>query len=839
MRYRNAVFCVVSCLALVAALSAEAQQRRGMGSRRGMMNQQGEKDDDKKKDGIKPYDEVITDEAETQTGLFLVHRLDDNIFYEIPTDQLGKDMLWVTQIAKTQAGFGYGGTSAGNRVVRWEKRGETILLRDVKYSIRADVDDSIKNAVEATSLAPIIMSFPIKAWGKDQRAVIDVTKLFTDDVKEFSAARRLGASGVDSSRTFIDEIKSFPTNIETKMLMTYRLSQSNNQQGGSPFPRRGGARDPSQSAVTVQLHHSMVLLPENPMQPRLHDARVGFFSVAFEDYGTDEHQVKNIRYVSRWRLEKKDPSAEVSDPVKPIVFYVGRGVPEKWRPYVKKGIEAWQPAFEAAGFSNAIIAKDAPSPQEDPDWDAEDARISSIRWLPATVENAMGPHVHDPRTGEILESDIIVYHNILKLVRDWYFVQASPNDERAQQLPMPDELIGDLLAYVITHEVGHTLGFPHNMKASASYSVAQLRDPEFTKKYGTEASIMDYGRFNYVAQPGDGAALVPVVGPYDFFAVEWGYRQFDTTDAEKEGLGEIVARQKENPMLLFGFGNSREDPTDQTEDLGTEKILATELGLKNIDRVAGYLIDATCKEGQDYELLENMYNQLLGQRNRELGHVANIVGGFDRRNFWYGDADQVYHPVDPALQREAVAFLNQHAFHVPRSLIGDEILLRLEASGTADRILSAQQRLLRQLLTESRIKRMAEQVERSPSDAYSPRELLTDVRAGVFSELGESIISISLYRRNLQRALADLLIDQVKRENATSDLPALSRGELEAILASIEGLLGNGTGMEVSEVSRLHLAELASRIERSLNAQVSIQAPAAGAAASPLGRRRN
>jgi len=542
--------------------------------------------------------------------------------------------------------------------------------------------------------------------------------------------------------------------------------------------------------------------------------------------------VENVRYVTRWRLEKQDPSAVVSDPVKPIVFYIGREVPETWRPYVRKGIEMWRPAFEAAGFSNAIIAKDAPTPEEDPDWDAEDARISSIRWLPSTVENAMGPHVNDPRTGEILESDILMYHNVLKLCRDWYFVQASPNDPRAQSLPMPDDLLGELLAYVVAHEVGHTLGFPHNMKASSAYTVAQLRDPEFTKVHGTEASIMDYGRFNYVAQPGDGAALIPTIGPYDFFALEWGYRLFENPDAEKAGLAALVAKQKDDPMLLFGPGNAGEDPTDQTEDLGAEKIEATRLGLANIDRVAGYIVQATCKEGENYDLLENMYSQLLGQRARELGHVANVVGGFDRRNFWYGDAERVYHPVPADEQRGAVAFLNEHAFHVPAALVRDDIVMRLEAAGTADRVLNHQQSVLRTLLSEGRVKRMAEQAERAPDSSYAPRALVADLRQGIFSELEESVVAIDLYRRNLQRAFAETLIEQVRAPRATTDMPAIARGELEEILR----LITQASERQAEDVTALHLKDLAARIDAALKGE---NAPATAVTEAPAapGRR--
>jgi uncharacterized protein DUF4953/uncharacterized protein DUF5117/uncharacterized protein DUF5118 len=810
-------------LSLLLAIPASAQRpdrRRGPDSgkaERGAPEASASKSD--RKDGVQDYDKVILEGFKSDSGLFVVHRGDDKVFYEIPQEAFGKDMLWVTQIAKTQAGFGYGGTGVGNRVVRWELNDEKVLLRDIKFRIRNQDNDTVRNAVEATSLAPIIKVFPVKAWGKDKRAVIDVTSLFMDDLQEFSAKRQVNGSGADKSRTFIEEVKSFPQNIEAKVLMTYRLSSSSSsERGGSPRRRGGVRRDPSQSAVTVLLHHSMVKLPDNPMTPRVKDDRVGFFGISFENYDGSDHEVETIRYISRWRLEKKDASAEVSDPIKPIVFYVGRGVPEKWRPWVHKGIEMWQPAFEAAGFSNAILAKDAPSPREDADWDAEDARYSSIRWLPSTTENAMGPHVSDPRTGEILDSDIVVYHNVLKLIRDWYFIQASPNDPAAQKLPLADDTMGQALAYVIAHEVGHTLGFPHNMKASSTYSVAQLRDAKFTAEFGTEASIMDYGRFNYVAQPGDGARLIPLVGPYDFFAADWGYRQFANAEAEKLAQAALLAKQVDNPMLRFGDPNSGVDPSQQTEDLGANPIEATAMGLLNLDRVASYLVDACCSEGEDYKLLQNMYDQLIGQRNRELMHVANLVGGVNKANLHFGDADQVYYSVGSEQQAEAIAFLNEHAFRTPQSMINPEILQRLEAGGAPDRILSSQKRLLRTLISSSRVKRMSEQASRGDSAMhYTPLKMLSDLREGIWSELKTDPASVDLYRRNLQRAHVEVLADQLGDDFPDTDLPALARGELSILLGSLQNLKRNWPGESAAAETILHYTDLEARIQAVLD----------------------
>lgn len=773
--------------------------------------------DKKKKDEKKPkpYDEVITSEAETREGLFKTHVLGDKLFYEIPTAQLEREMLWVVQVAETTAGSSYAGMPAGDRVVRWEKRGDRILLRDVRYRIRAETDDSIARAVRASNLAPIIRVFDVKAYAPDEAPVIDVTELFTKEVPEFTPRRTLDVGEMDPNRTFVDRVKAFADNLEVRVLASFKPAKPRG-------PSRPGARPqvPTSSGISAILHHSIVRLPDDPMTPRLHDDRVGFFSVRFTDYADDSrHQAEQVRYITRWRLEKKNPRAARSEPVRPIVFYVGREVPDKWKPYVVAGIEQWQPAFEAAGFENAILGKYPPSEEEDPDWDPEDARISSVRWLPAAIKNAFGPHVHDPRTGEILEADIRMYHDVQKLVRDWYFVQAGAVDSRLRSLPMPDELVGELIQFVVAHEVGHSLGFPHNMKASSSYTIDQLRNAEWTRKNGTAPSIMDYARFNYVAQPGDGAGLLPQVGPYDHFAAEWGYREFPTGADERHELERIVARQVSDPMLRFGGPNPREDSTQQTEDLGEDAVAATELGLRNLERIAEGLVEATCARGEDYELLSNMYGELLGQWRREMGHVANVVGGVRQDNLYFGDAERRFTPNPAEYQRRAVEFLLDEAFATPKALVRDDIVLRLTGAGVADRLLAGQRRLLATLTSRARIDRMSLWATSAP-DAYPPAELLEELRFGIFSELIDRGPT-DLYRRNLQRTYVELLGGALQDTSPGSDLPALARAELEAISALAE---------RRTSVDREHRDDLVARVERVLDPAWTFEEDATGIA---------
>ncbi|HLJ54544.1 MAG TPA: zinc-dependent metalloprotease [Chthonomonadaceae bacterium] len=801
--------------------------------------------------GPRPYAEVITDTAKSEPGVFTVHRIGERVLYEIPENMFNRVMLWSTEIAQVPANAGYGGTAVGHKIIRWTRRGNKVYLRLVDTSVRAEGTGAIRTAIAAATLEPIVAAFDVEAEGKDKSAVIDVTRLLNSDTTEFSVRSRLGGSAVDPTRSYIENVKAFPTNVEVRTLYTFAgggggggfqlpttpdpAPNPNPDPSPTPTPLptpgpRPGRRGPGGgapafargggSSVTALIHYSMTLLPEEPMMGRLADSRVGFFSDSYQDYGRDEHRVVDRAFINRYRLEKKDLTAKLSEPIKPIVYYVSREVPEKWRPAMHKAVEAWNAAFEEAGFKNAIVCKDAPTVVEDPNWDPEDARYSVIRWAPTPTENAQGPHVSDPRSGEIISAHIIVWHNVLKLGETWYFTQVGPLDPRAAHLPLPDSLMSDIVEYVVKHEVGHTLGLYHNFKASSSYTVAQLRSKEFTEKYGDEASIMDYGRFNYVAQPGDNAHLIPMLGPYDKFAISWGYTPIGgvhTPDDEKQTLDDWASKQVMNPTLRFGHApeaGDTEDPTQQTEDLGSDPIEATRYGLKNIARVAQMLPTAAVKYGEDYDLLHEMYDATLAQRQRELGHVASLVGGVIETDYHVGRGGDTFKYVPKDQQAKAVRFLVENGFSTPRELLVPDILFRIGPSGVADRILANQRTLLTTLLQPARIKRLADFQAISPNQAYTLAQLVTELQAGIWSELSAPHPVMDLYRRNLQRAYLETMKPVLASDTTTgTELRPIARGALKELMHSINVALPRVTDHE----TMLHLQDCSTQIDRILN----------------------
>lgn len=785
-----------------------------------------------------PYDKVITKDAKSKDGVFKVHKVKDKYFYEIPKTAFGKEFLWVTQIAKTTLGVGYGGQALGRRVVRWELNDNKVNLRNVNYSVVADSKLPIAEAVRNANHDTILMSFPVAAWGpNNESAVIDVGRLFTTDLMEFSARQRLNATVMDASRSYIERISPYPENIEAMATHTYtRNPTPAGLPAAPPNPFTGAGMNPGSASVV--LHHSMVKLPENPMMPRLFDERVGYFSVAQMDYGRPEHRAQERRFITRWRLEKKDPNAALSEPVKPIVYYIDRATPAWLVPFTKRGVEKWQKAFEAAGFKNAIIAKMQPSAAEDPEFNPEDARYSVIRWLPSTIENASGPHVNDPRTGEILESDIQMYHNIMNLQRSWYFLQAGALDKRVHKLPMPNDLMGTLVEYVVAHEVGHTLGFQHNMKASSMYPQDKVRDREWVKKMGHTPTLMDYSRFNYVAQPEDNIDvedLVPGIGPYDVWATAWGYKPIPaakTADAELATLDEWARQQDETPWFRFSTdGSSGSDPGELTEAVGdADAVRSSTLGLMNLKRISKMLVPATTNErGQPYDDLNELYGRMLGQWTLEMNHVSAIVGGFNSQQKHIGQNGVRFTLTPKTRQVEAVKFLNENAFATPTWAIDKEILRRIEPIGALNRVRNAQNSILNNLLSSARFARLIEQQALDGSAAYQPGDFLADVRSGVWTELSSPKVVIDAYRRNLQRSYLDIANSKLNAPApatpqglppgfaalfiTSGDERAFYRSELRAVSAAATSALARTT----DRTTKVHLESVRDQIGKILN----------------------
>ncbi|WP_234567195.1 zinc-dependent metalloprotease [Rhodohalobacter sp. 614A] len=807
----------VSCSTTKSAGGSDNSTPSSAPSRMGSQSENGE---------IKKFSEVIKDDFEKDEGLFNVYKDDSDYYYVIPDSLLEREMLMVSRIARTAEGINYGGMKNNTQVLRWQKRDKKILLRRVSFNNTASDTLPVYEAVRNSNFEPILASFDIQALNEDSTgSVIEVTSLFTDDVpalglqqyyrQEFQVRR------VDGDRTFIEHIRSFPENIEARHILTYVAQNP--------------PADADANTISLEINHSMILMPDEPMQRRRPDARVGYFSTNQTDYGNEEHRATPISHITRWELIPKDKEAylngELVEPENPITFYIDPATPEQWRDFMIQGVNDWQIAFEAAGFKNAIIGKMAPTKEEDPDFSLEDIRYPSIRYFASPIQNAFGPHVHDPRSGQIMTSAIGWFHNVMRLLRNWYFIQTSAANPEARAVQYDDERMGELIRFVASHEVGHTLGLPHNFGSSHAFPVDSLRSPTFTNTHGTAPSIMDYARFNYIAQPGDGVTdFMPEIGEYDKWAIKWGYTWFGdkSLEEQKEILNEWVKERANDPTYFYGQQTANPiDPRSNREDLGDNAMKASTYGLQNLEVITNNLIDWIHEDGEDFAELDEIYGQVLVQWSRYMGHVTPYIGGVYQDNKTFEQEGVVYTPVEAERQREAMEFLAERAFSDPTWQVNDEILGRINQADFIDSYRERQATVLNDLLSAYRLARLIEYEYRT-NDAYSPFEFMDDLREAIWSEL-DSNSSISVYRRNLQRAYLERMeglmteelpdVDNQFRQflgwtqiNVNqSDIRPIVREQLEILLDDVQSARSN------DRATRIHLNDLSERIDNILN----------------------
>nr|WP_298994014.1 zinc-dependent metalloprotease [uncultured Polaribacter sp.] len=760
------------------------------------------------------YKTYVNSKTKSDDGLFHVHNNNGKFMYEIPKSHFGKEMLLVTRIKDIPAGLGGGYVNAGSKintqVVVWEEFQNKILLKVKSYNAVANDSLPIYKSVKANNLEPIIYAFDIKSQNPDSTAVlVDVTKFFSSDIKAISALpsfyrARYKVRRLDPTRSFINSIKSYPKNIEVVQDFTY-----------------DAAAPPSNSntnTITIRVNQSMILLPEDKMMPRIYDKRVGYFSIGNVDYSSEALKADAKRYIRRWRLEPKDVSAynrgELVEPIKPIVYYLDPATPEKLRKYIKQGVDDWAKVFETAGFKNAIMAKYPPTKEEDPEFSMEDVRYSSIRYVASTTRNATGPSVSDPRTGEILESDIIWYHNHLRSYRNRYLLETGAANPSARTLDTPAEEIGEMMRMVISHEVGHALGLPHNMAASFAYPVDSLRSGKFTQKMGIAATIMDYARYNYIAQPGDkNIRFIRQLGPYDHYAINWGYRKLSwakTPEQEVETLDKWIEDKADNP--IYRFGGQRFDPSAQTEGIGNDQVKASTYGVKNLKIVAKNLPDWTSNQTNNYEDLSELYGELLGVWSRYVGHVSGNIGGVYEYNKKPSQDGFVYQPVSKEKQKESMSWLQENAFKTQDWLLDNSILANIDESGYTNRMLRLQNRQLATLLSTSRLERMIDASVIEPN-SYEVIDMVRDLRNGIFSEANYTR-NVDVFRRNLQKAFIDRMASIMNSKSPKhADINSIVRGELE----SLNFQLTIAKNRRVNRMTKYHYRDCLAKIKQILD----------------------
>ncbi len=836
---------LATCLVFLFAVDSHAQRKSKKKNAKATTSAQAKKPEEKK--GPKPYNKVIDSSAVTQKGLIDVHKVDKKFLFEISDSLIGKEIMTITRYSKTPAGGGiFGGEEINRQVVKFEKGlNDNILLRSITYVIMSpDEDKPIARAVKNSSSDPIIGNYDILAYKKDASGkenigyVIDMNSTFDADVQTFSLSpinkQLLSIQSFQKDKSFIQDIKSFPINTEIRSVKTFTTEQPKISR--NPTPKIGVDLPSGLDAgvVTLELNTSMLLLPEKPMRKRAFDKRVGYFANHYDVFKEESLKADKEVFAVRWRLEpkneedaQKQKNGELIEPKKPIVYYIDPATPDKWKPFIKQGIDDWKEAFEFAGWKNAIRGEYWP--ENDPTMSLEDARFSVLRYFAADIPNAYGPNVHDPRTGEILESHIGWYHNVMSLLRDWYLVQAAAVDPRARNKNFDDKLMGELIRFVSSHEVGHTLGLRHNMGASNATPVEMLRDKDFIEKNGHTSSIMDYARFNYVAQPEDNITdLFPRIGDYDKWAIKWGYSYFDGAKnevQEKALLNTMTKEAYKDRRLWFGTETSPYDPRYQTEDLGDNAMKASTYGIKNLKRILPNLIQWSKEDGEDYTELQDLYGSLVGQYRRYMGHVTKNVGGIYETPKTYDMEGPQYEVVPSSIQNDAVAFLNENLFATPTWLLDQNILSKINPESGVEAIKSLQNSTLSSLLSGDRLIRLIETSSLSKEN-YSVDELMSDLRKGIFSEL-KTGKAIDVYRRNLQKLYINELIQALDVDGKQTaralnrrtvnynetDIPSIARGQLSELKREVKVALT----ITSDRLSKFHLQDILSKVDAALD----------------------
>lgn len=802
------------------------------------------------KPGPKPYKDVITDKAKTSRGFFTVHKVDDKYYFELPPKLLGRDILVINRVSKSsvespKSFLGYAGDRISENVIRFEKGpNNKIFLKNISYNVNpVDSTKPMYKSVLNSNIQPIAMAFDIKTIASDSLGsgiVIDITDNISVDNEIFGfggfAKPAFQVGGFQADKSYVIGVRPYPTNIEISTVKTFSKS------AGQP----GLGQPPSQATVTLEMNSSMLLLPEKPMRPRYEDNRVGYFTVGYTDFDANPQGVKDISMIKRWRLEPKPEDmekykrGELVEPAKQIVYYIDPSTPKKWVPYLIQGVNDWQVAFEKAGFKNAIIGKEAPTKEQDSTWSLEDARNSAIVYKPSEVLNAQGPSEADPRSGEIMESHINWFHNVMKLLRDWYLIQAGAVDPRSHKMVFDDELMGQLIRFVSSHEVGHTLGLLHNFGSSAGVPVENLRNKAWVEANGHTPSIMDYARFNYVAQPEDNISpigLYPRIGEYDKWAIEWGYKLItDVSSAADEVpvLDKWVEAKASDKRYYYGKQEfpPAEDPRNQSECIGDNAMKASTYGIKNLQRILPNLVTWTKQPDEDYADLSELYGELVGQFRRYIGHVCTNFGGIYETYKKSTQPGDVYEYVSKETQKEAADFVNKQVFTTPTWLINKDISGKTGVNPTST-ILGLQESALSLMLNTNRMGKMLNAEAAMGSQAYTINDLLGDLKQSVFTELA-SKKPIDIYRRNLQKSYVERLGNIINPpvgmqgsiiitiggqppapvvDTKKTDILSFLKGHARELKAAIDAAAASAT----DKATKYHLQDLSDRLKKILD----------------------